>query len=591
MKYIIATDLLKSKNKKNIFYLGQWAADEKNLFNKSKILKFLWDDKKILIKDSIYIKLFCIKIINHLCRHLNKVHNVKYSPKFWKYILTIWIYSYVSKMFFMWETVKKVPKSNIFILNKKIYLFPPPDDTQSSLNFFQNSFWNQNIIHDIILFKKKKFLYKKFKKKHTISNNKLNLPSNLISFFFPFFIFKIINFIINLFPKIKIQLINSSYTSKFFLVFFPNFFFQLFVNKLIKKINNFIQCFLKKKEDVSLRIKFNEVLKNYVFKKNSFEEFIIRRIAIDFPKSFLETFIHLTTRYIKTFKSEKVITSYSFFDDTPEKFDIALKIQNDNTKIYLLEHGGALPPQEVYLDLFNKIVKRITWFKFSSNNLVQSNLNPIFFKYPVKNLDNLNYKNKDLLIIGGGHHKYVQYCSHFPEASQRLEQIIDLKKFTQNLKKNIKSHVILKPHPFYVKENNTFDYINLYKNIAKIKNFSKKNEDIISSINRSKILVCVYPETTFSEALVSGVPCILIFNKLNHFFEKSSKKLIKDLENCKIIFNSPILAAKHINSIWHNPLQWFNSAEVQKVREKFLNLALNKNQTIKNIKNKKLKFF
>jgi hypothetical protein len=145
----------------------------------------------------------------------------------------------------------------------------------------------------------------------------------------------------------------------------------------------------------------------------------------------------------------------------------------------------------------------ITWFKFSSNNLVQSNLNPIFFKYPVKNLDNLNYKNKDLLIIGGGHHKYVQYCSHFPEASQRLEQIIDLKKFTQNLKKNIKSHVFLKPHPFYVKENNTFDYINLYKNIAKIKNFSKKNEDIISSINRSKILVCVYPETTFSEALIA----------------------------------------------------------------------------------------
>jgi putative transferase (TIGR04331 family) len=91
--------------------------------------------------------------------------------------------------------------------------------------------------------------------------------------------------------------------------------------------------------------------------------------------------------------------------------------------------------------------------------------------------------------------------------------------------------------------------------------------------------------------MATGIPTILFFDRKNYIFHNDVKKILNDLISCKIIFIDPSLAGKHINRIWQNPLEWFHSDKVRKVRNNFLNLALNKQISISNIQNKNTIFF
>ena len=66
-----------------------------------------------------------------------------------------------------------------------------------------------------------------------------------------------------------------------------------------------------------------------------------------------------------------------------------------------------------------------------------------------------------------------------------------------------------------------------------------------------------------------GVPTIVLFDR--KILNVDSKLLkLKDLfiKN-KIIFTDPHEASKHINNIWNNPLDWWNSKEVLEARDLF----------------------
>jgi putative transferase (TIGR04331 family) len=331
------------------------------------------------------------------------------------------------------------------------------------------------------------------------------------------------------------------------------------------------------------------MFKNKKFFKTSFEKFLKKKIIEEIPKSYLENFKNFTNRCIHNRRSKIVISSYFLYNDDFNKFNVALS-QENNSKIYLLEHGGSLPCLKDYLNLDRLYLKKISWFRHhNKNNSIQSKLNPVFFGFNENYFKYSKYLNKTLLIIGGGSHRWPHSCTYMPQSTQRLGQLLDLKNFIKKLNNKIKKKIILKAHPHFNKENGNYDYIKLYQNILSKKQVSTSKIDLL--FNSSKIIVCVYPETSFAQAMATGIPTILFFDRKNYIFHNDVKKILNDLISCKIIFIDPSLAGKHINRIWQNPLEWFHSDKVRKVRNNFLNLALNKQISISNIQNKNTIFF
>ena len=76
--------------------------------------------------------------------------------------------------------------------------------------------------------------------------------------------------------------------------------------------------------------------------------------------------------------------------------------------------------------------------------------------------------------------------------------------------------------------------------------------------------------------MLSGVPTILILDSnISNLLNPKFKKIIKSLIKSKILFINSTEAATHINKISENPIKWYDSKNVKKVREEYLKIAFN----------------
>ena len=100
-------------------------------------------------------------------------------------------------------------------------------------------------------------------------------------------------------------------------------------------------------------------------------------------------------------------------------------------------------------------------------------------------------------------------------------------------------------------------------------------DNYIKSIERSKLIICTYPETTFSDCVAKDIPVILIYPDTFWELNDKMKDLYELLKKTKIIFHDPIELSKHIKKIWFDPLTWWKSTEVKNSINIFKDKALN----------------
>jgi len=582
MNYIICTNLIKEKYKKKNIYLGLWALPNSKilLYKKKKFIKFLWNNKKKFLKDSLYIKKICLKLYPFLYLNLNKVHQSNFSIKFWKILIFPWLYYYVSALYFQWNCIKAVNKNNIFIFTKALNKIKNNYLEDNSLLI--NDHWNQKSFQEIILFQKKKYIFQKELRNKKYSLNNEYFIINFFLFFIPTFLFQILNYLISISKINNILFINTCYKEKLSFPLFQKYKLKLYLKYFINKLN-----------PLFVNSGFSEFFKRDIFKNlflksysatDQFEFFLKNKIYEDLPNYLLEDFKNYLNRNIKLSNSKIIITAYGLHSKFPNKFYIAEQV-NKGAKLFLLEHGGSLPAKEEELGLDLDIVdKKITWYKPLHFKHFQNPTHPFYFNNRIN--QNINYeKNQDCIFIGTGDYKYIWNSSYNLKPSQVIEQLDNIRKLYDSLPINIKKRTYIKPHEGYTQET-SHDLIKLYKKIFAKK--IKRNQSLEDCIVNSKLVICTYPETTFAISMYSSVPTILIYNKNHYIFHKKANSLIKKLIENKIIFHNSKKAAKHIKRIWDNPREWYNSANVKKVRNLFLEEILgiiiprNTNQENKN---------
>jgi putative transferase (TIGR04331 family) len=90
------------------------------------------------------------------------------------------------------------------------------------------------------------------------------------------------------------------------------------------------------------------------------------------------------------------------------------------------------------------------------------------------------------------------------------------------------------------------------------------------ALNRSKLVICFYPDTAFLEAILSGVPTILVFDPAVSMLDKSCDFLLDDLKEASMLFYSPVEAASFLNQIHPQISAWWSSKIVRDAVEKIL---------------------
>ncbi len=566
-----------------LIFLGEWCKkiERKHILEKRnhKTIAFHWDNRVKVKSDYDYLELLHHRLLKSLSKYLNNLHGVNYSERYWQIILDPWLLSYVGVLFDRWETLRIAFETQD--LNEVIFLCDRNFNNDylcwnEFMKLVVDDCWNQSIYQRIIISEYKDKIFVKYKKPSDFEGSKPFLRKNKLSIkiIFKSCLSNLIRFIDQVFGVIS---------RKNKIIFVGSFFNLTALIKLNFSIGQIPRLYLNdfpvfEKKPI---IDNNEIIKNnrndlkFHFKSNNkFEQFINNWIIKDLPKSLIEYYFSLNSKALKVKIYPKIIiTANPHWGNIIAKFWFASQI-NLGTKLVVLEHGGSLP---AYKELFNFeediADSRGTWFLPYHSKHFQLPPSKVvshkIYNLKTNSLKSREKKNKGYLcIVSSEHARYVYRLHFYPMAQQCLTSLDLIIDFYNNLQGKIQQVSRLKA---YLNQG-----WNTRLRFSKIMGSEKimKTENLKQAMEFAHIIVCSYPETTFSEAMATGIPTILLYP--DYLYERNpiSFPLIKILKSAKIIFNNSEDAAEHINLIWDNPDKWWRSNEVLKAREEFYKQAL-----------------
>ena len=100
-------------------------------------------------------------------------------------------------------------------------------------------------------------------------------------------------------------------------------------------------------------------------------------------------------------------------------------------------------------------------------------------------------------------------------------------------------------------------------------NFLKSKKPVIEQSINYKLVIETLNSTGFLENLYFNVPSILILDESYCQIRNEALKFFDQLKNNKIVFNNPILAAKHINDHYQDINLWWKNKDLQNARLNF----------------------
>jgi putative transferase (TIGR04331 family) len=377
-----------------------------------------------------------------------------------------------------------------------------------------------------------------------------------------------------------IDKIASNFAFRFNNIIFETFYFPKkdFLKiclkfKLIpsKYVNFFdLEVVEKKSLNSTKRIILKELLST-IEAKDQFINFLLSNIHKDIPESYIEKFDLIKKKIFPYAKRKKTI------------FSMHSLYRNDNFKIYLAEtkkfgskyihslHGGGLnfsKSNNFYLEekVANKIV---IWGEFNSKYIKSDSVKFSKLSPTISLYKNKNPKGKNCTIVSIERRKYTNKFDLSLNFEQSIDFFNELTHFANELSPEIKSNLKYRcklPIEFYSA-----------KKFAGI--FGDRSIDPVTSKNtfkktiiNSKLIILTYPQTTFSEAMYSNVPTILILKKNLHFLTKKSLVLFDVLKKNKIAFEDFNEAKIHINENWKELDKWWKSNNVQFARNEYLKI-------------------
>lgn len=557
-KTLITTciELSNIKDKKNILYAGDWCLKNQKLIKNKNVIHNIWDSNQTIDSDYKKIEKIHKKINLKLSNHLYYLHEKKISKKIWKNLIYIWLTYYLFFYYFKWKTMIKISSINKKI-NFNLYESNDVHSNIDSLDFYNVSsnsdifnylafkrvisYQKKNKLININLVKKNKKIYEKRKLSlNTTQNVKLNLSNKIILYFQK----KLINH-----DLLIIDGINFKF--KFFLNLFS---FQFPIN--FKNIFNWEKAkknLIKNKKKILISKIEND--------GTHFENFIFENIMSDLPLCFTSGFSYLDelSKKIK-FKPKMIVSGTQHVHNELAKLWMLKQKYEHNKKLFIVSHGGG--HQRLSLTMFDYEHKIGDYFfewldkkKFYNYRLPNTK-----YSFNVKKRN----KNADKIVFVGNELKpYINRISPGPMSISSSKIIDDLEIIFKNLNQNIRSKI------FYAPKKKMIRYFS-----NKISKILKKDKilpigKLALNIQKSKLVICSYPQTTFFDAIMSG-PTILVYNpKLWRHYNKLNKSY-KVLKSHGIVFDNSFEAAKHINHIWKDIDKWWNEKEVVNARNIFL---------------------
>ena len=532
---LIVTDLTEyiSDNSLN---LGAWIVSEK--YSNNRLIGYHWNDRLKLYKDYQHTKQIYKKYLNIVTDYLNEYHDLNEDVNYWNLIVGFWLWTYIQISFDRWECIKVAISE--FNIKRAVILNYCEDDLikNDSKDYFNNltlDYYNNGLFSRIL---KDMGIQTCTETQHNLENAKIKVSNS--------FYRKNILFLIKYLTKFNKLTLSQSYLGRQREIIFSlmniSFPFSYYEVDTIKSNSKYERVISRHKVD-----NFNDYLGKYLFH--------------DIPSVFMEDY-QINMEYAKKIfpnNSKYILTSNSYH--TNDLFKIWCAGQKkDGAKLFIGQHGGNFgtalfnTSEEYQIDVSTKY---LTW-GWESNNPKVEKFNII------KNI-NINYNNgKDKILLITMEMPRISYYLYSSVLNEQWELYFnDQIKFINKLNPLLQKKLIIR-----LKERKDgWSSKARFLNASNSYMFDEQN--YFKSIKESNIVVCTYNAATFLETMSSNIPTVMFWNPNHWELRIEAQSYWNDLELVKIFHRDPTSAAAHINNIYNNIDDWWNSNTVLAVRKDF----------------------
>lgn len=582
--YLITTaDERTWKFDRRVIFLGKWC----HIYNR----KYIWSNmngytipwqgsNRIKIrKDYLYLNDLYEKILTDLTHKLNDVHKTNHSLRYWRIIVGPWLLIYIGVLWDRWESIRLFGNSKIeceTVVPNLDFKILVSDDYEHALKLMSESdVWNYFIYSEILKVQNHKSITLtksdiSFDNDHEMTANK----NHSLIYHFALGVDKLISKIWKT-SNHNFVFYNTSFPNKFLIKLFyklgqyPRLCSEFNINMSNNTDNSFIRPQLEKEQLA-----------------NSFEQFLYSRVFKDMPKIYLEGYRVLSEYCMSLSDAEVIFTANAHIGNDIFKTWSAKQVDN-GAQLIIGEHGGAFRSLMSMFDHEEKICdKKTVWHIGYDNKHVRLTPNKLL-KKKTKNSD-----SNQITLVGREVTRYSYRFESGPNSSLNIDDFKQTVDFINLLDKKTRALFKVRPYSnmgWFTKDR----YSDLYG-----KKIISKKKTLFQDIEVSKLIVCTYPQTTFSEAMHSEIPTILLYKEEFWELQPVFDNLVMELKKANIIHSDPAKAAKHINNISSNPKIWWNKDETKKARNMFFNICGTVSNDplsewvnfFKRIRSKKLKF-
>ncbi len=554
-----------SLKSKNGILAGSWlipSADRDSHLeeNKFEILEYHWDDRSKLREDMKYIRRAIEDFQLRISAEMNRLHKVDYPVKFWKVLLSEWLYLVVQISYDRNEVIEYAKsRFNVSVSESGDgETLGPAADISEFITQIRSIDWNSKFMHLIFSSNNQDFYAKQYVPQNQSRDNKAKkrkIPTINISIKE---LITIVSIKLNqLSPRV---MLSGTYLSKSELI-------QL---SLLLKTIPIIDL-----PKVQL-IDYEKISRSQIkLERQGDDDFYLllsRIIPLLIPASYLEGFKSYEKYSIEIFgkKSPKaIVTANDYSSNETWKFWVSRSVVN-GAKLIVLQHGGldGINRDSLFQDFEIGISDAYFTWGWSDIN------NPKVIAAPASKLIKLDKMREDTKKTANSHMLLVtlempltsSWMASMPMGPQ-VDDAVDIgyslaSAMGEEFKKNVSVRTY--PQDFGLNQRNKF------REILGSECISNPSLSFYEALIGSRLVVSTYNATTFIESMKLNIPTIMCWNPTMWELTIEGEEIMNRFLDCNVLFYDPEKCTEFIQSHWNNLEDWWFSAEVQANVDKFL---------------------
>jgi putative transferase (TIGR04331 family) len=545
-----------------VLFLGEWCRhyERKSAWEKrdAVVAPYHWDDRQKLHRDYLYLQGLYEELLRELAAQLNELHRVDHSLRYWRILVGPWLGYFIQMLFDRWSMLQQVLRDED-IAGVRVLQHPEGDLVPNDMGTFTPMFigdaWNESIYGQIL------DLLAVPVEKVALKNQALPAGGNRGGR-------------VSAARRLKRGLARVASHLSGILCRVDEYFF--------------IASYLGIEQDLRLQAKLGQLPKLWrpvavpecpfdpaarqwqlpkAANTDEFAPLARAMIPCQIPKAYLEGYpalVFVTKKLPWPRKPKAIFTSNSFNADDTFKAWAAMKIES-GTPLVIGQHGGNYGMALWGFTEDHQISIADRFLTWGWNEPASSNITPIGnFKGFSRSLAPDAAGVALLVEMAIPLFSYHMYSAPVA-AGQWLSYFDDQCRFVETLPEELRDQLLVRLYSSDYGLGQRQRWQDRFPDVR----LDNGAQPMARLLNKTRLYISTYNATTYLESLSLNFPTIMFWNTKHWELRDSALPYFEQLKSVGIFHETPEGAARQMAAIWHDVPGWWQSAEVQTVRQAF----------------------